>query len=46
MVVDVDSVESELNAYTRVQQVTRVRVPSPGPDDQATPDCSWHFCVS
>ena len=58
MDVDVDSVESELNVYTRLQQVTLdtdplmwwkqhvLRVSSPGPDGQAAPGCSCHFCVS
>jgi hypothetical protein len=58
MDVDVDSLEAEVNAYTRVQQVpldtdplmwwetSRAGVPSLGPHDPAVPGCACHFCVS
>ncbi len=55
MDVDVDKKETELNAYTRVQQVpldtdplidvvvTEQGVPSLDPNDQSVPDCVCHF---
>ncbi len=31
---------------SHVVEESRARVPSPGPDGQAAPGCSWHFCIS